>query len=94
MGYAYAYEAGKHIGASLKVKKALVLCTAGHTVEYLEEIGIAESMKTVMLKDRLLGVGAEQAEMVILGGMASKNSEVRERNLKKAFDIGRNVKIS
>jgi NAD(P)H dehydrogenase (quinone) len=93
LGFAYMYEAGKHTGACLKVKKALVLCAAGHTVEYLEEIGIAESMRTVMLKDRLLGVGAEQAEMVILGGMVSKDYEVRERNLKLAFDIGRNMKI-
>ncbi|KGP75178.1 NADPH:quinone reductase [Desulfosporosinus sp. Tol-M] len=94
LGFAYAYENGKHAEACFKVKKALVICAAGHTVEYLEEIGIAESMRTVMLRDRLLGVGAEQAEMVILGGMVSKDYEVRERNLKIAFDIGMNINIS
>jgi NAD(P)H dehydrogenase (quinone) len=33
--------------------KALVLCTAGHTVKHLMELGEYQAMKTVMLTDRI-----------------------------------------
>jgi len=89
LGYAYSYENGKHSCARFKVKKALVICPAGHTVEHLEEIGIAESMRRVMLNDRLLGVGAEEAQMIILGGMVSKDPKIREVNLETAFCLGK-----
>lgn len=90
IGFAYAYEREDH-RACLKTKKALVLCAAGHSVKYLESIGIAESMKTIMLKDRLLGVGIEKADMVILGGMVSKDDSIYESNLKKAFALGKEM---
>lgn len=90
LGFAYAYEHGEH-AAHLKTKKALVLCTAGHPTEYLEETGIAESMRTIMLKDRLLGVGVEKADMEILGGMVSSDNLVYESNLMKAFNLGKEI---
>ena len=43
----------------------LIICPAGHTVEYLEEIGIAESMRKIMISDRLLSVGVQEAKMII-----------------------------
>jgi len=88
-GYAYAYSDGQHVTSRIKTTKALVLCPAGHTVEHLEEIGIAESMRRVMLNDRLLGVGVKQAHMEILGGMTGNDPIVRKRNLDRAYQLGR-----
>lgn len=91
LGYAYYYEDGAHRASRINVRKALVLCPAGHPVAHLEEIGIAESMRRVMLDDRLLGVGVEEAHMEILGGMAVEGPDrelARQRNLARAYELG------
>jgi NAD(P)H dehydrogenase (quinone) len=67
-GYAYFYDENEERFTEIDIIKAIVICSAGHTVEHLEEIGIAESMKRIMLNDRLLGVGVKEARMGILGG--------------------------
>ena len=88
-GYAYDYEAsGEHV-SRMSVEKALILCPAGHSVEHLEEIGIAESMRRVMLNDRLLGVGVKEAHMEILGGMVENNAAIRKKNLERAYQAGK-----
>jgi len=66
-----------------------VICAAGHTVEHLEEIGIAESMRRVMLQDRLNGVGIPEVRMEILGGMVGQDPLVRQKNLERAYELGR-----
>ena len=89
-GYAYCYdEAGEHSTRKVDVGKALVLCPAGHTEEYLERTGIAGSMRRVMLDDRRRGVGVKEAEMVILGGMTPGGDEIRSANLERAYQLGR-----
>lgn len=88
-GYAYSYTNGQHVTSKIRIVKALALCPAGHTVEHLEEIGIAESMRRVMLGDRLLGVGVGEARMEILGGMMGNDEVVRKRNLERAYQLGR-----
>ena len=89
-GYAYCYdESGEHSSRKIDIAKALVLCPAGHTVQHLEETGIAESMRCLMLNDRLLGVGVGEAELVILGGMTANDGAVRDVNLDKAYQLGR-----
>jgi len=89
-GYAYCYdESGEHSTRKVDIGKALVLCPAGHTVRQLEEIGIAESMRRLMLNDRLLGVGVKEAEMVILGGATLNDKAVRDANLERAYELGR-----
>jgi NAD(P)H dehydrogenase (quinone) len=89
-GYAYCYdESGEHSTRKVDIKRALVLCPAGHTVQHLEEIGIAESMRRLMLNDRLLGVGVKKAEMVILGGTSTNDAAVRDANIEKAYQLGR-----
>jgi len=89
-GYAYCYdEDGEHSTRKVDIGKALVLCPAGHTVQQLEEIGIAESMRRLMLNDRLLGVGVKEAEMVILGGTTANDETVREANIRRAYELGR-----
>lgn len=88
-GYAYVFEEGEHSISKIQIEKALVLCPAGHPVEHLEEIGIADSMRRVMLNDRLLGVGVKQAEMEILGGMVENDASIRNRNLERAYILGK-----
>lgn len=89
-GYAYYYDVpGNHATSKIHCEKALVLCPAGHTVAHLEEIGIAESMRRIMLNDRLLGVGFKQAKMEILGGMVTNDETVRNKNLEKAYQSGK-----
>ncbi len=88
-GYAYVYDVTGARGTRMSVEKALVLCSAGHTAVHLEEIGIADSMRCVMLNDRLLGVGVKQAHMEILGGMMPFDDSHREENLRRAYELGR-----
>jgi NAD(P)H dehydrogenase (quinone) len=67
--YAVGYAYGQN-ETSKKMKTipfGLVICTAGHPNEFLEEINIAQSMQTIMLDDRL-GKRFENKEMIILGG--------------------------
>ena len=90
-GYAYFYDENEERYTEIEIKKAIVICSAGHTLEHLEEIGIAECMKRIMLNDRLLGVGVKEARMEILGGMMPKDDTYRKENLKKAYDLGRNL---
>lgn len=88
-GYAYTYEDGEHVTSKIDIEKALVICPAGHTVEHLVDIGIAESMRRVMLQDRLVGIGMREARMEILGGMVLHGDQYRRRNLDKAYELGR-----
>lgn len=90
-GYAYFYDENEERYTQINVKKAIVVCSAGHTTEHLEETGIAESMKRIMLNDRLLGVGVKEARMEILGGMMPKDDTYRKENLDRAYDLGRNL---
>ena len=88
-GYAYFYDEAEERHTQIEIEKAIVICSAGHTVEHLEEIGIAESMRNIMLNDRLLGIGVKEASMEILGGMMPKDNTYREANLAKAYELGR-----
>lgn len=68
VGYAYGYDKqGQKISTMKKVKYGIVICTAGHPNDFLEETGIADSMRTIMINDRL-GKRFENKEMLILGG--------------------------
>lgn len=89
-GYAYLYDATGARGTRMSVEKALVVCSAGHTAEHLEETGVAGSMRNIMLQDRLLGVGVKRASLEILGGMMPNDDSHREPNLRRAYDLGRN----
>jgi NAD(P)H dehydrogenase (quinone) len=90
-GYAYFYDDNEARYTKIHIKKAVVICSAGHTVEHLEETGIAESMRRIMLNDRLLGIGVQQAQMVILGGMMPQDNSYRQQNLETAYNLGRNL---
>lgn len=88
-GYAYVYDENGERGTQMSIEKALVLCSAGHTTEHLEETGIADSMRHIMLNDRLLGVGVKNAYMEILGGMMPLDNTYRDRNLHRAYELGK-----
>lgn len=88
-GYAYFYDEAEKRFTKISIEKALVICPAGHTTEHLEEIGIAEAMRRVMLNDRLLGVGVREARMEILGGMMPKDDTYRRANLERAYERGK-----
>jgi NAD(P)H dehydrogenase (quinone) len=79
--YGFAYGARK-----MKIlEKGLVLCVAGHPAEKLAEYGHMESMKTVMLGDRLHD-RVKQKEFILLDGMARQDANLRERNWHKHLE--------
>lgn len=90
-GYAYFYDADEQRATQIHLDKAIVLCPAGHTVEHLEETGIAESMRRIMLQDRLLGIGVKEARMEILGGMMPGDDTYRQCNLERAYELGKTL---
>jgi len=90
-GYAYYYDLQEGRHTEIRIRKAIIICPAGHTEEHLEATGIAESMRRIMLNDRLLGVGIQQASMEILGGMMPGVATFREANLQRAFELGKNL---
>ncbi|WP_298418184.1 NAD(P)H-dependent oxidoreductase [uncultured Kordia sp.] len=71
VGYAYGYNVECKTQVMKTVPKGIVICTAGHSNEFLNEIGIAESMRNIMLDDRL-GKRFDNKEMIILGGTIDK----------------------
>ncbi len=88
-GYAYFYDDNEERFTQINIQKSLVICSAGHPEEHLEETGIAESMRRIMLNDRLLGIGVREARMEILGGMMPQDDTYRQENLEKVYGLGR-----
>ena len=89
VGYAYGYDKqGQKISAMKKVKYGIVICTAGHPNDFLEETGIADSMRTIMINDRL-GKRFENKEMLILGGtLDMKNvDELHRKSIADSMQI-------
>ena len=84
-GFAYGEKTMKTLD------KGLILCSAGNPIERLEEFGILESMKKVMLGDRLFN-RVSHAEFVVFDNTSRENG-LRERNwdknLRMAYDKGR-----
>ncbi len=70
-GYAYGDYDPNKLPKMKTVKLGLVICTAGHPNAFLKEIGIVESMRNVMIDDRL-GKRFNNKEMIILGGTLNK----------------------
>ena len=70
---------------------AVILCSTGNPVERLREFGLLDSMKRVMLGDRLFG-RAKQTEFIVFDN-TSRENELREKNwdtnIRKAYETGR-----
>ena len=86
-GFAYGEKTMKVLD------KALILCSAGNPIERLEELGLLDSMKKVMLGDRLFG-RAKQTEFIVFDS-TSREKDLREknwdRNLQKAYEKGKHI---
>lgn len=88
--YAVGYAYGQN-ETSKKMKTipfGLVICTAGHPNEFLEEINMAQSMQTIMLDDRL-GKRFKNKEMIILGGTLELEKVMAKHFLQIEDVIGR-----
>jgi NAD(P)H dehydrogenase (quinone) len=91
VGYAYGYDSeGNKIKKMENVKYGISLCTAGHPNTFLDEIGIAESMRKVMIDDRL-GMRFNKKEMIILGGTLERE-KVEEEHSETVKNIGKWIK--
>jgi NAD(P)H dehydrogenase (quinone) len=78
VGFAYKQTAGSSAMGTLKY--GIAICTAGYSNEVLKEMEIAQSMETIMLKDRL-GNRFQNKEMIILGDTLNlKLAEQRHLN--------------
>lgn len=86
-GFAYGEKTMKVLD------KVMILCSAGNPIERLEEFGLLDSMKRVMLGDRLFG-RAKQTEFVVFDN-TSRENELREKNwdmnMQKAYEIGKGL---
>ncbi len=86
-GFAYGEKTMKTL------EKGLILCSAGNSKERLEQFGILDSMKKVMLGDRLFG-RVRQAEFIVFDNTSRENQlreKNREQNLKMTYEMGKNL---
>ena len=86
-GFAYGEKTMKELD------KAVILCSAGNPIEHLEEFGLLDSMKRVMLGDRLFG-RAKQMEFIVFDNTSRENKlRVKnwDANLQKAYEIGKGL---
>ncbi|WP_299241679.1 NAD(P)H-dependent oxidoreductase [uncultured Aquimarina sp.] len=91
VGYAYGNDKVIDKNQVMKqVHQGIVICTAGHSNKFLEEIGIAKSMKNVMLDDRL-GKRFNKKEMILLGGTLNKE-DVRLMHSERINSIVKRIK--
>ena len=88
--YGFAYGENKKMKM---LEKVLVLCSAGNPLERLEEFGLLDSMKKVMLGDRLFN-RVKQTDFIVFDS-TSRENKLREKNwdanLKKAYEIGKKL---
>ena len=86
-GFAYGNKTMKLLD------KAIILCSAGNSLDRLERFGLLDSMKKVMLGDRLFG-RVKGSEFIVFDS-TSRENELREKNrnlnLKKAYEKGRTL---
>ena len=74
-GFAYGEKTMKML------EKGLILCSAGNSLERLEQFGILDSMRKVMLGDRLFD-RVKQADFIVFAG-TSRENELRDKNWEK-----------
>jgi len=87
----YAYGQKPDLPQMKIIKYGLAICTAGHQNEFLEETGIAQSMETIMLDDRL-GKRFEHKEMIILGGTTLNTEKIRQTHKNKIEELSTKIK--
>ncbi|MHC0441502.1 NAD(P)H-dependent oxidoreductase [Flavobacterium sp. 3-210] len=86
----YAYGQTDSFPKMKTIPFGLVICTAGHPNDFLNEIGMAQSMEKIMLEDRL-GKRFENKEMLILGGTL-KLEKVMEGHFLQIEELAKKIK--
>ena len=88
VGFAYGNRSMKQLD------KGLAICITGHSLQHLKEYGHYESMKTVMLDDRMFD-RVKEKNMIVLDGTTKNNMEKRlanwDKHLATAFETGRTL---
>ena len=87
-GYAYLYDDAEVRHTRICIQEAVVITSAGHSASHLEETGVADAMRKIVIQDRLLGVGVQRAHLEILGGMMPGVLTFRDLNLNRAHRLG------
>lgn len=83
-GFAYGDKTMK------MMEKAMILVSAGNPIERLESFGLLDSMKKVMLGDRLYG-RAKETEFIVFDSTSRENvlrEKMWDKNLQKAYQKG------
>ncbi|MNC34872.1 hypothetical protein D3C75_833290 [compost metagenome] len=79
-----------------KLDKAYVICIAGRSLAHLHEHGHLQSMKAVMLGDRIFD-RAKNKEMIVLDCMTKFNDEIRQSNwgkhLQTVYELGQKIDL-
>ena len=86
-GFAYGDRTMKTL------EKGLVICSAGNSKERLKQFGILESMKRVMLGDRLSD-RVKQSEFIVFDNTSRENAlrDINwESNLMTAYELGKGM---
>jgi NAD(P)H dehydrogenase (quinone) len=88
--YGFAYGENRTMK---QLEKALVICSAGNTLEYFQNTGIGSALEKVMLDDRLAD-RAKHKELILLDG-TSREKPSREQNakihLERVFKAGAGI---
>lgn len=89
--YGFAYGDDRSMK---QLEKGLALCVAGHTVPELQEAGLLDAMRSVMLHDRMFD-RVKSKDMIVLGGTSRFEMDSRlgnwERHLQTAYEAGRTL---
>ena len=87
-GFAYGNRRMKQL------EKGLIICIAGHSMQHLKEYGHYDSMKTVMLGDRMFD-RVKEKEFIVLDSTTKFDMEKRlanwDKHLNTAFEAGRTL---
>jgi len=86
--YGFAYGNNRSMK---QLKKGLVICITGHSLQYLKENGYYDAMKSIMLGDRLYD-RVKEKDFIVLDSTTKFDMNAREANwdkhLKTAFEAG------
>ena len=92
--FGFAYGEGEVKRTIKQLEKGLVICITGHTKDDLQAFGYLDSMKSVMLGDRMFD-RVKCKEMIVLDDMSRLTPNVRQekwdRHLQTAFEAGRTI---
>ena len=88
--YGFAYGTNRTMKT---LDKALYLVTAGNTMDRLEKFGLLDSMKKVMINDRIFD-RAKESDFVLFPGMTRELDSRKldwDKNLNTAYEKGKNL---